>query len=70
MACPSPVPPSPAFEATARGAQFRDRIAIVVKAPKLLGIASRADGCAAAHSINIAIPRHRKQDAALERRAS
>ena len=28
----SPVPPSPAFEATARGAQFRDRIAIVVKA--------------------------------------
>ena len=29
----SPVPPSPAFEATARGAQFRDRIAVVVKAP-------------------------------------
>ena len=29
----SPAPPSPAFEATARGAQFRDRIAIVVKAP-------------------------------------
>jgi hypothetical protein len=29
----SPVPPSPAFEATARGAQFRDRIAIVVEAP-------------------------------------
>ena len=29
----SPVPPSPAFEDTARGAQFRDRIAIVVKAP-------------------------------------
>jgi hypothetical protein len=29
----SPVPPSPAFEATARGVQFRDRIAIVVKAP-------------------------------------
>ena len=29
----SPVPSSPAFEATARGATFRDRIAIVVKAP-------------------------------------
>ena len=29
----SPVPPSPAFEAIARGAQFRDRIAVVVKAP-------------------------------------
>ena len=29
----SPVQPSPAFEATARGAQFRDRIAIVAKAP-------------------------------------
>jgi hypothetical protein len=29
----SPVPPSPAFEATARGAQFRDRIALVIKAP-------------------------------------
>ena len=29
----SPVPPSPAFEVTARGAQFRDHIAIVVKAP-------------------------------------
>jgi hypothetical protein len=29
----SPVPPSPAFEATARGAQFRDRIAVVVQAP-------------------------------------
>ena len=29
----SPVPPSPAFEAAARGAQFRDRIAVVVKAP-------------------------------------
>jgi hypothetical protein len=29
----SPVPPSPALEATARGAQFRDRIAVVVKAP-------------------------------------
>jgi hypothetical protein len=29
----SPVPPSPAFEATARGAQFRDRVAVVVKAP-------------------------------------
>ena len=28
----SPVPSSPAFEAIARGAQFRDRIAIVVKA--------------------------------------
>jgi hypothetical protein len=28
-----PVPPSPAFEATARGARFRDRIAVVVKAP-------------------------------------
>ena len=28
----SPVPSSPAFEATARGAQFRDRIAVVVKA--------------------------------------
>ena len=28
-----PVPPSRAFEATARGAQFRDRIAVVVKAP-------------------------------------
>jgi hypothetical protein len=29
----SPVPPSPAFEATARGATFRDRIAVPVKAP-------------------------------------
>jgi hypothetical protein len=29
----SPVPPSPAFEATARGVPFRDRIAVVVKAP-------------------------------------
>ena len=29
----SPVPLSPAFEATARGARFRDRIAVVVKAP-------------------------------------
>jgi hypothetical protein len=29
----SPVPPSPAFEATARGASFRDRIAVVVTAP-------------------------------------
>jgi hypothetical protein len=29
----SPVPSSPAFEATARGASFRDRIAVVVKAP-------------------------------------
>ena len=29
----SPVPPSPAFEATACGAQFRDRIAVAVKAP-------------------------------------
>ncbi|AMY07937.1 hypothetical protein LuPra_01121 [Luteitalea pratensis] len=29
----SPVPPSPPFEVTARGAQFRDRIAVVVKAP-------------------------------------
>jgi len=29
----SPVPSSPAFEATARGATFRDRIAVVVKAP-------------------------------------
>src|SRR6185436_10326059 len=29
----SPVPPSPAFEAIARGVRFRDRIAIVVKAP-------------------------------------
>ena len=29
----SPVPPSPAFEATARGARFRDRVAVVVKAP-------------------------------------
>ena len=28
----SPVPASPAFERIARGAQFRDRIAIVVKA--------------------------------------
>jgi hypothetical protein len=28
----SPVPSSPAFEATARGAKFRDRIAVVVKA--------------------------------------
>ena len=28
----SPVPPSP-FLVTARGAQFRDRIAVVVKAP-------------------------------------
>jgi hypothetical protein len=27
-----PVPPSPAFEAAARGARFRDRIAVVVKA--------------------------------------
>jgi hypothetical protein len=27
-----PVPPSPAFEATARGVQFRDRIAVVVRA--------------------------------------
>ena len=29
----SPVPPSPAFEAAARGVRFRDRIAVVVKAP-------------------------------------
>ena len=29
----SPVPPSPAFETIARGAQFRDRITVVVKAP-------------------------------------
>jgi hypothetical protein len=29
----SPAPPSPAFEAVARGAHFRDRIAIAVKAP-------------------------------------
>ena len=29
----SPVPPSPAFEDIARGAQFRDQIAIVVQAP-------------------------------------
>ena len=29
----SPVPNSPAFEVTARGTQFLDRIAIVVKAP-------------------------------------
>jgi hypothetical protein len=29
----SPVPPSPAFEAVVRGAQFRDRIAVVVKGP-------------------------------------
>ena len=29
----SPVPPSPAFEATARDVPFRDRIAVVVKAP-------------------------------------
>ncbi len=29
----SPVPASPAFGVTARAAQFRDRIAIVVKAP-------------------------------------
>jgi hypothetical protein len=29
----SPVPPSPAFDATARGAHFRDRISVVVKAP-------------------------------------
>ena len=29
----SPVPPSPAFEAIARDVRFRDRIAIVVKAP-------------------------------------
>jgi hypothetical protein len=29
----SPVPPSPAFEATARGVQFRDRIAVVVESP-------------------------------------
>jgi hypothetical protein len=28
----TPIPPSPAFEATARGAQFRDRIAVVVTA--------------------------------------
>jgi hypothetical protein len=31
MAHRLPVPASPAFEAIARGAQFRDRIAIVVK---------------------------------------
>jgi hypothetical protein len=29
----SPVPPSPAFDATARDVAFRDRIAVVVKAP-------------------------------------
>ena len=29
----SPVPPSPAFEDIARGAQFRDLIAIIVQAP-------------------------------------
>jgi hypothetical protein len=29
----SPVPPSAAFEAVARGVQFRDRIAVIVKAP-------------------------------------
>jgi hypothetical protein len=28
-----PIPPSPAFEAVAQGARFRDRIAVVVKAP-------------------------------------
>ena len=28
-----PVPESPAFEVTARAARFRDRIAVVVKAP-------------------------------------
>jgi hypothetical protein len=168
----SPVPPSPPFEAAARGAQFRDRIAVVVKAApeavfqafedvtlrdlkfarllgdlrylpslaiepertltlgwltpdgtpevtwtfvldaiahgvtrrpvrvrggpgyrfhrlplvltrrlirvvhfimqgkQLLGIASRAEGCAAAHSIDTAIPPQRRQDAATERRAS
>jgi len=70
MACRSPVPSSPAFEATACGAQFRDRLAIVIKAPKLLGIASCAEGCAAAQSIDTAIPPPRKQDAAPERRAS
>jgi hypothetical protein len=32
MAPRSPIPPSPAFETLARGAQFRDRIAITVKA--------------------------------------
>lgn len=29
----SPVPPSPAFETIARGAQFRDRITVIVRAP-------------------------------------
>ena len=29
----SPIPPSPAFEVWTRGVQFRDRIAVVVKAP-------------------------------------
>jgi hypothetical protein len=30
----SPVPPSPAFEAIVHGARFRDRIAVVAKAPQ------------------------------------
>jgi hypothetical protein len=33
MTRPSAVPASPAFDGIARGAQFRDRIAIVVQAP-------------------------------------
>jgi hypothetical protein len=33
MMCRLPVPPSPAFEAIARGGPFRDYIAVVVKAP-------------------------------------
>ena len=42
----------------------------IMQRKQLLGIASRAEGCAAAQSIDTAIPPHRKQDAAPERRAS
>jgi hypothetical protein len=40
MARPSPIPASPAFDATAQGAQFRDLIAIIVQAtPKAIFLA-------------------------------
>jgi hypothetical protein len=45
-------------------------IHFIMQRKQLLGVASRAEGCAAAQSIDSAIPPRRNLDAAPERRAS